>query len=351
MDNSPRSPHHLFWVLQACGWITLVLFSVIVVVLLFGDVTNVLILGLFRPALSFVLSLGLWQLYRRWPAAGFKLAPHVPVIIFACLGATGLDVAITEAVRQGFAAPPIPEMAQFGATLLRLALYGVWTSFYFGLRQEMENRATAERLVAVTGANREVELQLLRAQLNPEFLLNSLNTLATAAQAGNTAGLTATTQSVSDYLRYAFNQGTRTHYAPFGGEIDAMTSYLRVEQARLGADRFDWHIEATKEARAIPAPTALLLPLVENALKHGLVTSPVPLRLTVDARVESDQLVITVENTGTWISRDPDTTKSGTALANLRRRLALLYDQHAHVAITLPPGAVRLEARLPVAGT
>lgn len=349
MDSSNRTPRQLFWQLQAWGWIAIALASIIGSALLFGDVTNVVILGFLRPALSFVLSLGLWRIYRRWPAIGFKLRPHVPAIIAVCLGAVCLDVAITEGLRHLWDAPPIPGLAQFGATIVRLAIFGVWTSLYFGIRQEMTNRANAERLTEVIGATREAELQLLRAQLNPEFFLNALNTIATSAQAGQTAAVTGTAQAVADYLRYAFHHGTRSQYASFGSEIDAATCYLRVEQARLGGDRLDWHLDATKEARAIPAPTALLLPLVDNAIKHGLVTSPVPLRLTIDARVEAGELVITVENTGTWISRDPAGGAS-TGLANLRRRLALLYDEHARVAITLPAGAVRIETRLPVAG-
>ncbi len=98
-SSSQRTPRQLFWQLQAWGWITLVVSSVIASILLFGDIANILILGVIRPALSFVLSLGLWRIYRRWPANGFKLMPHVPAIIVVCLVVTGLDVAITEGIR------------------------------------------------------------------------------------------------------------------------------------------------------------------------------------------------------------------------------------------------------------
>ncbi len=354
VDSPSRSPRQLFWLLQISGWVTLVVFSAIVAVLLFGDLTNVVILGIFRPIVGFFLSLGLWQIYRHWPASGFNLPQHVPPIILACLGATALDVAITETGRHLFEAPSIPEMAQLGAVFIRLVIYGAWSSLYFGIRQEIESRFTAARLTDAIAANREVELQLLRAQLSPDFFLNALNTISTEAKAGHTATVVETTQAVAEYLRYAYSQGTRTHYARLGGELDAMAGYLRAERARLGAGRFDWNIEATKEARNVSAPTTLLQPLIENAIKYGLRTSPPPLRLSIGARVQAGELVITVENSGAWVAHPrEDETRNGAGfgLRNLRRRLALLYDHHARIDATSPANAVRIEVRLPVAGT
>jgi LytS/YehU family sensor histidine kinase len=301
--------------------------------------------------IGFVLTLGLWRFYRRWPVGGFSLTQHVPTIIFACVSATALDIMLTEICRRGIDAPPLPEMAQFGGAFIRFAIYGAWTSLYFGLRQEIQSRATSVQLASAIAANREAELQLLRAQLSPDFFLHGLDTILIAARSGNTPLVVETTQGVADYLRYTLGQATRAHYAPLGRELDAMTGYLRVEQARLGANQLDWHVEATKESRLASAPAGLIQPLIENAINHGLRSSPPPLRLSVEARMESGELVLCVENSGLWLEPTAaDAGHPGHSLDNLRRRLALLYERHAQITVTTPAGLVRVEVRLPVAG-
>jgi hypothetical protein len=349
MSNFDRASRHLFWLLQTGGWLLLMVLSVSITLILFSDALTVLILGVFRQVLGFVLSLGLWRIYRRWPATGFRLTQHVPAIIMACIGATILDLALTEAIRLTFDGPVLPDTVRLGAVFIRLLIYGTWSSLYFGFRQEIESRAAAARHAEAIMANREAELQLLRAQLNPDFFLNALNTVIAEARAGNTATVLDATQGVAGYLGYALNQGIHTHYAPLGGELDAVSGYLRVEGVRLGAGQLEWQIDASKEARKVTAPTMLLQPLVENAVKYGLRTSPTPLRISIEVWVVSGELVIVIENTGRWLDPSPGET-AGLSLDNLRRRLKLLYDQLARFKVTTPEGCVRIEVRVPVAG-
>lgn len=322
-----------------------------VALLLFADSLSILIAGVLRQIIGFALTLGLWFHYRRWPAARFKLTQHVPAILLACLTAAALDVVLAETCRRVLGGPPLPDIAQVGGAFIRLIVYGAWSSLYFSLRQEVESRTTADQLAKAIAANREAELQLLRAQLSPEFFLNGLDSVLSAARSGQSTLVVETTQGMADYLRYTLSQGTRTHYAPLGRELDAMTGYLRVEHARLGANQLDWHVEATKEARVASAPTALIQPLIEHAISHGLRTSPPPLHLTVEARVESNELALSVTRSGTWTESTAAAADLATpGLENLRRRLALLYDRHAQVTVTTPAGHVRIEVRLPVAG-
>jgi hypothetical protein len=173
--------------------------------------------------LGFVLSLALWRIYRRWPVADFKLTQHVPVILVACICAAALDMALIEGLRRFFEAPVLPDMARAGSAFIRLIVYGAWSSLYFGLRQEIESRATAARLADAIAANREAELQVLRSQLSPDFLLNGLNTIITSAKSGNSALVVDTAQSVADYLRYTLTESTRTHYAPLASVLSDST--------------------------------------------------------------------------------------------------------------------------------
>jgi LytS/YehU family sensor histidine kinase len=152
---------------------------------------------------------------------------------------------------------------------------------------------------------------------------------------------------VSDYLRYSLSQ--RAHRAPLGDELAAMGNYLRVERMGRGEKKFDWAIEATVDAGTALAPTALVQPLVENAIKYGTRTSPLPLRIRVTAAVEGRELVVAVENSGRWLGPGEagELASTGIGLANLRRRLALLCGPEAKLAVDTPGDRVRVEVRLP----
>lgn len=347
MESSSPASTRLFWQLQIGGWLLVVpLFSVVAFVV-FGESTTAVLVGVTRQAIGFVLSLGLWRFYRRWPAATFRFAPHAWKIIAACLLATGADLALSEVARVALSIPAPPELAAKGVIFVRLALYVAWSALYFAIRQELETRETALRLARAEAANREAELQLLRAQVNPHFLLNALSTIIADAEQ-NPAAVIDTTYAVADYLRYSL--GVKSHRAQLGDELDAMAHYLAVEAAHHRKHGLDWKIEATNDARRALTPTALVQPLVENAIKYGIRSSPPPLRVRVRAAVTEGRLRVVVENTGDWVERKPgeETRDStGIGLNNVRRRLVLLCGETATLDVSGESGLVRVEVRLP----
>jgi LytS/YehU family sensor histidine kinase len=347
VETRPRSPRRLFWLLQMGGWLLVVPLSASVAALVFRDSGTIFLFGVLRQGFGFGLSLGLWWFYRRWPAASFKLARHTGQIVVACLLAAVADVLLTAAVHLALTLPPVPAFVERGTVFSRLALYVAWSALYFVIRQELETRGTELRLARAEAANREAELQLLRAQVNPHFLFNALSTIISQAET-NPPAVAGTTHAVADYLRYSLTHGS--HQAPLGEELTAMAAYLYVERASQGPERLDWSIDASDAARLALVPTALVQPLIENALKYGLRTSPPPLRLRVQARVEPGEIIVAVENTGAWISRasgEKSSDSTGIGLSNLRRRLELLYGPAARLDTTTPAGLVRLEVRLP----
>lgn len=347
MHDSPRASRQLFWLLQTGGWLLLIPLAISVTVLVFRDPGTIILIGVIRQVIGFGLTLGLWRFYRRWPAAGFKLTRHAWQIALACIGAVAADVLIIALLHWLLELPPIPVFVERGAMFSRLALYVMWSALYFVIRQELETRETALRLARAEAANREAELQLLRAQVNPHFLLNALSTIIGEAER-NPAAVIDTTHAVADYLRYSLGQ--RSHRARLGDELDAMGHYLVVEAAHLRSHGLDWKIEAGDDARAALAPTALVQPLVENAIKYGLRSSPRPLRLRIQAAVREGLLHVAVENSGEWFQRLPGEEardSTGIGLNNVRRRVTLLCGERASLEVTTPPGAVRVEVRLP----
>lgn len=345
---SPRTRRRLFWLLQTGGWLLAIPFFTGLVMVVFPDTGTALTVGVIRQLVGFMLTLGLWRIYRRWPAAHFSLVKHVWPIVLCCVLATGVDFLLGEASRQLLSLPTMPEAVLRGSLFLRFAVYGSWSALYFFIRQELESRETELRLARVEAVNREAELQLLRAQMNPHFIFNALNTIVAEAEE-NSAAVIATTHAVADYLRYSLSH--RAHRGPLGDELDAMANYLQVERTHLGEQQFNWQITAAADARAALTPTAFVQPLIENAVKYGLRTSPPPLQLRVTAAVQGNELSIVVENTGKWIQRQPGEEaydSTGIGLNNVRRRLMLLCGDTARLDITSPDGLVRIEARLPL---
>jgi len=337
----------LFWGLQIGGW--LLLMPGVAAVFLFGIPHPLAAMwtGAMRQVIGFGITLGFWCWYRRWPHADFKLVRYAGQIVALCALATVIDALATRLLVHWLDLAPLPLIAQRGSIIVRFAIYATWSALYFTIRAELDAHDHDLRLARAEAAAREAELQMLRTQVDPHFLFNALNTIAAEAE-GHQAAMAEIVHAVSDYLRYSLRHGS--HRAPLGDELNAVGNYLSVERAHHGADRLDWRIEATDEARMTPAPTALVQPLVENAIKYGLRTSPRPLRLRIDARVEDGELQVAVENSGAWVQRragERIRESTGIGLINLRRRLALLCGENARLEVSTAGGTVRIDVRLP----
>jgi len=196
----------------------------------------------------------------------------------------------------------------------------------------------------------KAEVRLLRSQMNPHFLFNALTTIMAVRK--DEAKVELVTQSLADYLRFSLQQEQNEQNAvaahPLGDEMAALENYLRVEKVRFGDD-LDWSIDAEADALRTLVPSALVQPILENAIKYGQETGPRTLRISITARVVQGNLELEVCNSGHWIERD-QTHSGGLGLKNLRRRLELIYGHAARLDIR--PGqstvtaCVSLPARL-----
>lgn len=132
----------------------------------------------------------------------------------------------------------------------------------------------------------------------------------------------------ADYLRYSLDQRNLT-ISPFVSEIDAVRSYLDVQKARFRPD-LCYRLSADDVARTQEAPSFLLQPLVENAVKHCFKTGAVPLDITVDATCDGASMEITVAGPGTLRPDWKTAGNPGVGLSVLRRQLELHYPDRYH---------------------
>ena len=211
----------------------------------------------------------------------------------------------------------------------------------------------------------EAELSALRAQLDPHFLFNTLNTLGYLMRVAP-GRAQETLHEVSALLRSVVYRSRRAH-CTLAEEVELVEAYLAIETARF-EERLQVEIDVPDALHGLLVPPLLLQPLVENAVKHGI--SPrrdggrVTVRAAISATPMNDQptdgdhprtptpwLRIVVRDTGVGgASRPPERGESGgVGLANLERRLARIYGGRAGLAFSSPPGeGTQVDVWLPI---
>ncbi len=343
VETDDRS--RLFWRLQALGWGGTLLLTLGVGGFIYSPASGGILVGVVRAAFGFAASsVALRPLLRAIRRRGRVFsAPPVAAIVLACallgLVDTGFISGSAHLLRVDLDQPGVRPF--LGASIfIRSALYGFWSVLYFGIHYRLDTQRDLLRMAQAEAAARASELQVLRAQVDPHFLFNALNSIL--AESANVSSVRRITLALAEYLRFSLRQ--RGEKERLGVELDALEGYLRVEKARF-EDNLEYRIEADELAREAPAPVALVQPLLENAIKYGQRSPIRPLWVTISAVVEGGTLAVTVVNSGEWIEEN-SSTKTG--LSNLRRRLDLLYSDEAALDIETRDGEVRARVRLPV---
>jgi len=218
----------------------------------------------------------------------------------------------------------------FWDATLFLMLLGVAYAWAYYNRYAIENKRAAELAVRnerLGGELARLELDLLRAQLEPHFLFNALNSISALIRSSRTDAATDALESLSELLRYAIEAG-RENTVTLAQESAAANEYLSLQKLRFG-DRLVYAVETGNDTADIRVPPMLLQPLLENAVQHGLRESLEPANIFLKMSCKDGTLHIVVENTVAPKSREKSSAGFGVGLANLERRLACLYpDQH-----------------------
>lgn len=187
--------------------------------------------------------------------------------------------------------------------------------------REAARRETESRLHA-----REAELAMLRMQINPHFLFNSLNSICALTQF-DPEQASAMTLDLASFFRGTLSLADRDSIA-LGDELALIERYLAIEKRRF-AERLDYELDADAAAASCPVPPLLLQPLVENAIKHGIRELAEGGRIAVSARLRDGWLHLAVTNP--VAARSAPAPGDGIGLANIRRRLAALYRERARI--------------------
>jgi two-component system, LytTR family, sensor kinase len=223
---------------------------------------------------------------------------------------------------------------------------------------------TAARAALAEAATHRAEAAALRLQLNPHFLFNALNSIASLVTLERKAEAERMIDQLSDFLRASLASDPMAD-VPLADEIDTIDAYLGIETARFG-ERLEVEIEVEDGAIDALVPNFILQPLVENAIKHGVARLTGPARVEVTAKAEDDELVLSVVNRAdpsSWQavhaqgigtpSPDPgrgQTSKlrTGIGLDIVRQRLSIEHGERGRLETGPLPDGYRAVIRLPL---
>ena len=221
-------------------------------------------------------------------------------------------------------------------------LYVIAVAFHYVLVAMEQSRTVEQREMNVRLLAREAELKALKAQLDPHFLFNSLNSISALCGSSPSSARTLTTL-LAEYLRKSLRIGNAESIT-LSEELELASSYLAIERIRFGP-RLEFEQNIEESVRGYRVPPLLLQPLVENAVTHGvghLLDGGV---VRIAAARDGNRVRIQVEN-----RCDPDRPSSrgeGIGLSNTRRRIGAFYGDTARIDVVNETERFRVELALP----
>ena len=306
---------------EIVGWSLFAILDVITRWTVYGDARSALALSVVLTPLVIVLA---WMIGRTVDAFALETRLAIrsvglvlPLCLLAAIIMVGAGILLR--TRLGH---PMPERAAsedilatgfyFFMIFLSSCLIRFWARTEAARRSEEERAARAE-----TEALRS-ELQRLRLQLNPHFLLNALNAIRETVER-DPRQASGVVEDLAVFLRHALDESKAT-VTTVGEEVDVLSAYLGIQVSRFG-ERLSTTLDVDVNALSRPIAGFLLQPLVENAVEHRVSAEGALVSVTL--RGHGETLRVEIRNPG-QLDR-PSSTGTGIGLANIRERLALHY--------------------------
>ena len=356
-----RNTNLQFWILQIAGWFGLSLISFLSLTLWYNQqspsyVAHTLLQSALGVLVSWPLRPLLHYFWNDKPL--FRISASIVGIIGCSLIWTILRISTFMSMtgEQGV-------WSDFGGWLFgSILIFLCWIAFYHGIKyyQLLQNehqsllkltsdkqREQVRRLHAETIA-REAQLKMLRYQLNPHFLFNTLNAISALVQVKQSSKAHDVIVQLSNFLRYSLDNDP-IQMVSVDEELNALKLYLDIEQTRFG-ERLALEFAIQPECRMISVPSLILQPLVENAIKHAIAPSETGGKISVLASVQDSFLVIDVVDTGPGIDvLHAENKRIGIGLKNTVERLREFYNDDYELQMeNCATGGLRVTLKMPV---
>jgi uncharacterized membrane protein YhaH (DUF805 family) len=246
-----------------------------------------------------------------------------------------------------FGTPPMDAFLPVRYNLVYFLLIFALQTAALALLSANDELARRERQLAeATVSEQRARLAVLQLQLNPHFLFNALNALATLSAEGRSEEVTSMTGRLSDFLRIALSSSPQDA-STLADELDAVQAYLDIEAVRFGS-KLVVKFECQPELGSAAVPGLILQPLVENAVKHAVAPSTTPVTVEIGASAASEMLILEVTDSGSGGLASPAPTGFGIGLRNVSSRLQTLYGSKASLDFGPSGAGHKVVIRLPL---
>ncbi len=328
-----------FWVLQISGWFAYTFITFLSITLMDDNVT--------WPHVAHLIMSGMLGILITWPMRplyhlAFRLPPwKVAILVSVSVLVLSGVWNILRVVIYAWWVGDKPVWDEFNHWYFgSLSIFLSWSVLYFGIKnydmamlehQKLEEAAALRereryrRLQAESEAN-EAQLKMLRYQLNPHFLFNTLNAIYALVRLRDNDKAGEMIQQLSQFLRHSLDQGDILS-VPLDKELESLMLYLDIEQTRF-EDRLRVELDVEPAAREAVVPVFILQPLIENAIKYAISPSETGGTVRIRAAIVGEDLELQVIDTGPGPGATRHSNGRGVGLQNTLRRLKTLYGEN-----------------------
>ena len=223
-----------------------------------------------------------------------------------------------------------------------------WVGAYMGIKYYQQLQGETERTLAARSMAHQAQLKMLRYQLNPHFLFNTLNAISTLILDRDNVTANRMVQGLSSFLRHSLDNDPMQRVT-LRQELDALTLYLDIEKIRF-AERLRIETDIDEDCWRALLPSLLLQPLVENAIKYAVARQVAGGLLRIEAERDGAQLVLRVIDDGPGcgsLEGDELPPGKGVGLRNTRERLSVLYGGSGGFSVRNLERGIEVTLRLP----
>ena len=356
-----RNTSYQFWLLQLIGWFGLAVISFLSLTLWYDQqqlnyIAHILLQSLLGVCVSWPLRPLFHYLWNMKPLRRL-ISTAVGVLVCSIIW-TGLRISTFMAMTDETGL-----WADFGGWLFgSIFIFSCWAAFYYGVKYYQLLQAEHETLLKSEAENQEeqlkrskaeivaheAQLKMLRYQLNPHFLFNTLNAISALVQINEASKANVMIVQLSDFLRYSLDNDPIRRVS-LKDELNALKLYLDIEKTRFG-DRLQLEFRADPSAENVRIPSLILQPLAENAIKYAIAPMEEGGKITVIARLDEEYLVIEMIDTGPGVEVESTSDfHTGVGLRNTVDRLHEFYAADYSFRLELAESqGTRVYMRLPL---
>jgi signal transduction histidine kinase len=313
-----------FWNLQSAGWAGAMVLRGVSGIANGQDagfLVPVLISTVTGYSISLVLSVVYRQIIDRRPVITWGttvLATAVAAALYAFI-----DAWVFQTIRQS--ADMNFTTLLLGALYIDITLLGAWSALYYAINFYVRAEEQADQLLRLEAQATSAQLTMLRYQLNPHFLFNTLNSISTLVLLKQTEPANAMLSRLSSFLRFTLANETAAKVT-LAQEVETLKLYLDIEKMRF-EERLRTRFDVEPRIADALVPSLLLQPLVENAIKYAVTPKEEGADIAISCQLVGDSVRIVVADTGPGLQSGPKTPKhsTGVGMANTRERLTQAY--------------------------